>query len=252
MAKTMFIITYDEHGGYFDPLPPPPAVVPDVLSYTSPAFASLGVRVPTVIVSPLTPKGLDETVYDHTSILKYVLLKWAPQAVGFLGKRVLEANPIKVHYQQRDLAEFPEGLHPSPDLEAEAQVPQKILPVSSTTDPIFQEAIHQRASVLMKKKAPVRATMNKVMASPLPSVRSIHSTAPRPQCTDAKKKESKEVWAIRHEAELSATVDNARKAQGSNITSLHSSLLDLMDHQAPVFPDNLPKKLYGQGGLYRV
>lgn len=92
--NTLFIVTYDEHGGFFDPIPPPPAVVPDERSTADPAFASLGVRVPSVIISPRISQGIDSTTYDHTSVLKYVLDKWAPNSN--LGQRVANATPIKV------------------------------------------------------------------------------------------------------------------------------------------------------------
>jgi phospholipase C len=73
--SSVLIITYDEHGGFYDHVAPPEAVAPGD-SITDPEnnmyhfdFKRLGVRVPTVIVSPLIPKGtIDHTVYDHTSV----------------------------------------------------------------------------------------------------------------------------------------------------------------------------------------
>jgi phospholipase C len=60
--SSAYIITYDEHGGYFDHVVPPRVD----------AFG-LGVRVPTWIISPWAKPGyLDPTVYDHTSILKFL------------------------------------------------------------------------------------------------------------------------------------------------------------------------------------
>jgi phospholipase C len=60
--SSAYIITYDEHGGYFDHVPPPQVD----------AFG-LGVRVPTWIISPWAKPGyLDPTVYDLTSILKFL------------------------------------------------------------------------------------------------------------------------------------------------------------------------------------
>jgi phospholipase C len=74
---TLLIITYDEHGGCYDHVPPPrTAVRPDGSPPQQPfAFDRYGVRVPAVFVSPwieagtvfrTTPGG---TEYDHTSIL---------------------------------------------------------------------------------------------------------------------------------------------------------------------------------------
>jgi phospholipase C len=70
---------YDEHGGFYDHAAPPATVAPGD-SVTDPEnsrynfdFKPLGVRIPTVIVSPLIPQGtIDHTVYDHTSVLATV------------------------------------------------------------------------------------------------------------------------------------------------------------------------------------
>ena len=58
--ETVLIITYDEHGGFYDHVPPPAATPPDP---PNPAqqfdFASYGIRVPAVVISPLIPKADD-------------------------------------------------------------------------------------------------------------------------------------------------------------------------------------------------
>src|SRR5688572_16713923 len=64
--STLFIITFDEHGGCYDhvPTPPPHAVAPDDLKvppghpgYSGFDFKRYGVRVPAVLVSPWIEKG---------------------------------------------------------------------------------------------------------------------------------------------------------------------------------------------------
>jgi phospholipase C len=74
---SLLIITYDEHGGFYDHVAPPPATPPgDTVPAgdpTSPGFAfdRFGVRVPAVVISPLTPRStIDHRTYDHTSILR--------------------------------------------------------------------------------------------------------------------------------------------------------------------------------------
>lgn len=75
-ANSVLVITYDEHGGFYDHVRPPQTVAPGD-SITDPEnnhnnfdFKQLGVRVPAVIVSPLIPRGvIDHTCYDHTSLL---------------------------------------------------------------------------------------------------------------------------------------------------------------------------------------
>jgi phospholipase C len=72
-SRTAIIITYDEHGGLYDHVPPPPAVPPDDLApATGPkAFNELGVRVPLVVISPYAKRGyVSHTVTDHTSLTR--------------------------------------------------------------------------------------------------------------------------------------------------------------------------------------
>ncbi|MEZ5943323.1 MAG: alkaline phosphatase family protein [Planctomycetaceae bacterium] len=70
---SLLIITYDEHGGFYDSVkpgaaPPPNDGSTNDIGYT---FSNYGVRVPAVIVSPRIPKGtVDHTVYDHSSVPK--------------------------------------------------------------------------------------------------------------------------------------------------------------------------------------
>ncbi len=77
-ATSMLIVTYDEHGGFYDHVAPPPAVIPGDnygkgLNTNGFNFSQYGVRVPAVIVSPKIPAGtVSHTLYDHTSILKTV------------------------------------------------------------------------------------------------------------------------------------------------------------------------------------
>jgi hypothetical protein len=73
-AKTLFIITYDEHGGFFDHEPPPNTVNPDQNKYKEGNyefnFDLLGVRVPALVISPwIKPGTLLTDTMDHTSIM---------------------------------------------------------------------------------------------------------------------------------------------------------------------------------------
>jgi phospholipase C len=82
--NTLLIWTYDEHGGYYDHVPPPPALAPDDIppavapgqsAYNG--FAQYGFRVPFAIVSPFArPAYVSHQVMDHTSICALVEAKW--------------------------------------------------------------------------------------------------------------------------------------------------------------------------------
>jgi phospholipase C len=96
-SKTLLIWTYDEHGGYYDHVPPPVAVPPDNVGPDTllggpkfDGFGRYGFRVPCVVVSPWARAGhVSHTVYDHTSILKLVETKWNLPA---LTRRDANAN----------------------------------------------------------------------------------------------------------------------------------------------------------------
>jgi phospholipase C len=61
-GSSVYIITYDESGGYFDHVTPP-----QLDAY------GLGFRVPTWVISPFAKQGhLEPTLYEHSSILKFI------------------------------------------------------------------------------------------------------------------------------------------------------------------------------------
>ncbi|MGH3509997.1 MAG: phospholipase C [Nocardioidaceae bacterium] len=60
--RSAYILTYDEHGGYFDHVAPP-----QIDAY------GLGMRVPTWVISPYARRGhLEPTLHEHGSILKFI------------------------------------------------------------------------------------------------------------------------------------------------------------------------------------
>jgi phospholipase C len=95
--STLLVVVYDEHGGFYDHVEPPLAVPPDdhCEEWT---FGRLGVRVPAILVSPWVGARVEKTVFDHTSLLKYMAEKWN---LGPLGRRTEQANSIAVAINQR-------------------------------------------------------------------------------------------------------------------------------------------------------
>jgi phospholipase C len=121
--RTLLVWTYDEHGGYYDHVPPPPAIKPDnVAPRLGPGdikggYDIYGPRVPAVVVSPYArPHAVTNVVHDHTSILATIEAKWnlpactyrdanATTLVDFLDlKRAAFAEPPKLA-ASHDLAE---------------------------------------------------------------------------------------------------------------------------------------------------
>ena len=81
--SSALFFTYDEAGGYFDHVAPPPACVPDGIAprlaqgdYPG-AYDRYGFRVPFVVVSPYAKKHyVSHVTFDHTSILKFIETKF--------------------------------------------------------------------------------------------------------------------------------------------------------------------------------
>jgi phospholipase C len=90
--KTLLLITYDEHGGFFDHVQPPAA------ADDHPALRHYGPRVPALVVSPwVAPKHASHTVFDHTSIIKTILTRFCAKRDGTIpdmGARVAAAKHL--------------------------------------------------------------------------------------------------------------------------------------------------------------
>ena len=70
--RTLLVLTYDEHGGFFDHVEPPSAEDDD----PRPEFRSYGPRVPAIVVSARVRPGASHELFDHTSIIKTCLARF--------------------------------------------------------------------------------------------------------------------------------------------------------------------------------
>jgi phospholipase C len=78
-AKTVLIVTYDEHGGFYDHVAPPA-----VRSAVGVVVTTMGVRVPAMVISPFVEPGrVFSGLLDHTSILQLLAERFAPGAAGY-------------------------------------------------------------------------------------------------------------------------------------------------------------------------
>lgn len=71
--KSLMLLTYDEHGGFFDHVPPPKAAD----ERASDGFDQLGFRVPSMAIGPWVKRGqVSSEVLDHTSPLAFIQWRW--------------------------------------------------------------------------------------------------------------------------------------------------------------------------------
>ena len=97
-SRTVFILTYDEHGGFFDHVAPLP------VSYRNPngvAFDSTGPRVPAIVAGPFAPRGVSNALLDNTSILQLIAERfgkpgesYSPEVVGRMKQKIESVSTV--------------------------------------------------------------------------------------------------------------------------------------------------------------
>jgi len=148
--RSILLITYDEHGGFYDHVPPPtdapsPGDKPGwgarllgLLLHRKTAafdFTMLGARVPAIVVSPYVPAGtVDTGVHDHASIPATVRALFAPAAPPLTARDAWAApfHPLLTLAEPRtdlpDLSAYADlgrrRAAPAPEPEADAGVPE--------------------------------------------------------------------------------------------------------------------------------
>ena len=163
--KTMLIITYDEHGGFYDHVAPPAAEDDS----PSPQLKRYGPRVPALVISPLVGKRqVSSTVFDHTSIIKTILARFCRKANGtvpdmgarvraaaHLGELLTEPAPRAAQAQAKyqsllDKAkQWQEQLnHEGASLHLEQQVPG-----AAALNDLQKYVIHMKAQVLTARSS---------------------------------------------------------------------------------------------------
>ncbi|KAL3829061.1 hypothetical protein ACJIZ3_017863 [Penstemon smallii] len=110
------LITYDEHGGFYDHVPTPVSGVPNPDGIIGPdpwyfQFDRLGVRVPTLLISPWIDKGTvihepsgptPYSQYEHSSIPATVKKLFNIKSSNFLTKRDAWAGTFEKYFYLRD------------------------------------------------------------------------------------------------------------------------------------------------------
>jgi phospholipase C len=116
---SLLLITYDEHGGFYDSVAPGPATPPGdgssaALSKFGFTFSQLGVRVPAVAVSPWIPAGtVSHSGYDHSSVPATVERLFGLPALTARDKAANDLRPLLTAPEPR--TDAPARLHdPAP------------------------------------------------------------------------------------------------------------------------------------------
>ena len=90
-SRTLFTITYDEHGGFYDHKQPPTDAPP-----LRGSLRTLGPRVPTFVISPLIGRGaVFHSRFDHTSIGATILRRFAGRRPPRISARLDAARDLR-------------------------------------------------------------------------------------------------------------------------------------------------------------
>ncbi|MCP4872649.1 MAG: alkaline phosphatase family protein [Proteobacteria bacterium] len=115
--RCLLVITYDEHGGFFDHVPPPLAQDDRPES----GHDQLGFRVPTVIAGPWVKQGaVSHSVYDHTSCL--ALLEYLHELEPLTARDAAANNLLDVLDEERLLTNTPAAPATLPVIDADPEV----------------------------------------------------------------------------------------------------------------------------------
>jgi phospholipase C len=85
-SRLLFVVVFDEHGGFFDHVPPPETDDPD------PDFRRLGFRVPAIVAGPTVKRGaVVSTTFEHVSIAATLKTRFG---IASLGRRMDAARDL--------------------------------------------------------------------------------------------------------------------------------------------------------------
>ncbi len=164
-AKTLLVICYDEHGGFYDHVIPPATVNPDGINSPPPGdsasyapvfdFSRLGFRGPAVLCSPWIKAGsVDSTPYQHTSVMATARKLLGVNAPA-LTKRDAAANTFEHLLAQLSAprTDSPKTLPRAPLPVITASLDDPAHPANQPLDPTQKDVLY-RAHVLTKSSHP--------------------------------------------------------------------------------------------------
>jgi phospholipase C len=115
--SSLFILVFDEHGGFYDHIPPGSATPPDNLTSPRPgdpswvpsfSFDRMGLRVPALIISPYVAQQTYSAPLQHTSVMCTVRDLWrikgnltnrdktAQSFAGLVQNNIVNTGPIRL------------------------------------------------------------------------------------------------------------------------------------------------------------
>jgi phospholipase C len=158
---TLLVITYDEHGGFYDHVGPPDG---------------MGPRIPALVVGGRVKRGVCHDQFDHASLIKTILLRFGKEgSIGRMPERVAAASDLSSILRDDDeVVPFVPVANPGgaaiSDKDLEPVMLEKGASVATRTVEILEEALTDLQKLIVKHHAlPLRTGRDKL--SRLPTAR---------------------------------------------------------------------------------
>jgi phospholipase C len=105
--NTMLVITYDEHGGFYDHVAPPE-------TEDGSGHETYGVRVPALVVGPRVQRAPCHELFDHTSLIKTILTRFGREgSIEAMSENVKHDRIRKANHLGVALADRPSTHRPT-------------------------------------------------------------------------------------------------------------------------------------------
>ena len=108
--RMVFVLNFDEHGGFFDHVPPPECRDDTQLTGAAPLpnLKRLGFRVPAIAMGPFAPRKIEKAgPYEHCSILKMIEWRWGLEAMTMRDRYAKNFAEALDFTTRRDAIELP-------------------------------------------------------------------------------------------------------------------------------------------------
>lgn len=113
--RMVFVLTFDEHGGFYDHVPPPKVRDDNVNPNPGPHpdYGRLGFRVPTVVMGPWAPRRVEHGgPYEHCSILRMIEWRWGLQPMRARDRYAKNLADALVFSKGRSAVDVPNEVPP--------------------------------------------------------------------------------------------------------------------------------------------
>jgi phospholipase C len=116
--RTVLVINFDEHGGFYDTVVPPTCIDDTkAIGPGAPNFTNLGFRVPAIAISPFAPKKIEKAgPYEHCSVLKMIEWRWGLEPMTARDANAKNFAEALDFTRRRDPIELPAFTTPKPEI----------------------------------------------------------------------------------------------------------------------------------------